>query len=86
MLANISRTKSFSKILQVTNESITNEGSQTNLTTCDLFPVAIIYCLYVSYSSNVGATYKHLKFKTNLCSSILPEKEKKELKIEQSFM
>ena len=29
--ANISRAKSISKILQVTNESITNEGSQTNL-------------------------------------------------------
>ena len=39
-----SRTKSFSKNLQtgVTNESITNEGSQTNLATCNLFPVAMM--------------------------------------------
>ena len=42
MSANISRTKSFSKIKEVTTENTSNEGSQTNLATCDLFPVAMM--------------------------------------------
>ena len=48
--------------------------------------------LYVSYSSNVGATYKHLKICYNpvqdksLFFSSTWKRKKKELKIEQSFM
>ena len=39
-----------------------NEGSQTNLATCDLFPVGDDV-LHSSYSSIVAATFEH----QNLC-------------------
>ena len=61
-----------------------NESLQTNLATCDLFPVAMM-----SFTSCiVGATFEHLKFFPNpfqdksFCS-VLSEKENKKLKIEQ---
>ena len=70
-----------------------NEGSQTNLTTCDLFPVACSrHVLHLCYSSTVGATFEHLKICPNpvqnnsLFFSLLPEKENKKLKIEQSYI
>ena len=79
---NISRTKLFSKIHQVTSDSITNEGSQTNLATCHLFPVAMmfttsatpLYCWrYFWTSEDLSQTL----FKTiNLWYSLLPEKRK----------
>ena len=43
-----------------------NEGSQTNLATCDLFPVAMTsFTPAMRYYSIVGATFEHLKFCTN---------------------
>ena len=43
-----------------------NEGSQTNLATCDLFPVACSrHVLHLCYSSTVGATFEHLKICPN---------------------
>ena len=61
--ANISRTKSFSKIQQVTTKSM-NEGLQTNqLATCDLFPVAMSV-LHSSYSID-EATFEHLQICPN---------------------
>ena len=64
-----------------------NEGSQTNLATCDLFPVGDDV-LHSSCSSIVAATFEHQNlcptlFKTNRFRFLLPEKENKKLKIEQ---
>ena len=43
-----------------------NEGSQTNLATCDLFPVACSrHVLHLSYSSIIGATFERLKIGPN---------------------
>ena len=64
-----------------------NEGSQTNLATCDLFPVGDDV-LHSSYSSIVAATFEHQNlcpnpFQNNLFCFLLPGKENKKLKIEQ---
>ena len=43
-----------------------NEGSQTNLATCDLFPVACSrHVLHLCYSSIIGATFERLKICPN---------------------
>ena len=48
---------------------VSNEGSQTNLATCDPFPVATMAFIYVSYSSIVGATYR-----LKICSNPVQDK------------
>ena len=67
-----------------------NEGSQTNLTTCDLFPVAMMSFtsatrLLLEPLLNICRSAPTL-FKTNLFFSLLSEKENKKLKIEQSYI
>ena len=80
--ADISRTKSFSKIQWVTTKSM-NEGSQTNLATCDLFPVAMMsFTPATPLLLNIWRSAPTV-FKTNLFFSLLPETENKKLKIEQ---
>ena len=64
-----------------------NEGSQTNLATCDLFPVAMMSftqatTVLLEPLLNIYSSAPTL-FKTNLLCSVLPEKENKKLKTEQ---
>ena len=64
-----------------------NEGSQTNLATCDLFPVTMMSFtpatpLLLQLLLNIRICAPTL-FKTNRFCFLLPEKENKKLKIEQ---
>ena len=64
-----------------------NEGLQTNLATCDLFPVTMMSFtpatpLLLQPLLNIRICAPTL-FKTNLFCFLLPEKENKTLKIEQ---
>ena len=51
-----------------------NKGPQTNLTTSDLFPVAMTFFRSVASPILEPCTHEHL-FKTNHCCSFVPEKE-----------
>ena len=64
-----------------------NEGSQTNLAACDLFPVTMMSFtpatpLLLQLLLNISTSAPTL-LKTNLYCSLLPEKENKKLNIEQ---